>query len=75
VEDGRRHTGVDIDLYNGTKHSLGAALETAGADDRVLAEIFGHSDPKSVVPYSGVQTATARAARVGLPATKIKSGL
>jgi hypothetical protein len=62
-----RKVGVEINLYNGTKHSLGAALEKDGVDDRVLAEVFGHSDPKSVIPYSEDQTETARAALAHLP--------
>ena len=41
-----------VSLYEGTKHALGTAMKAAGVDDRVIADLFGHSDARSVLPYS-----------------------
>ncbi|MCH8083357.1 MAG: site-specific integrase [Myxococcales bacterium] len=52
--------GVSVSLYEGTKHALGTAMKAAGVDDRVIADLFGHSDARSVLPYAKVQTAVVR---------------
>lgn len=54
--------GVEISLYEGTKHSLGAAAKEAGVEDRVLATIFGHSDMKSVQPYTPLSKVVVKTA-------------
>ncbi len=51
-----------ISLYCGTKHSLGTALSEAGVHDRVIAQVFGHADPRSVVPYSKIRPTAVRGA-------------
>lgn len=54
--------GVRVSLYEGTKHSLATALKGAGVDDRVIARLLGHGDPRSVERYGRVQTAVVSAA-------------
>ena len=51
-----------IGPYAGTKHSSATALKSAGADDRVLATLMGHSDVRSVEKYAHVQASTIRSA-------------
>jgi site-specific recombinase XerD len=36
------------------------SYRAAGVDDRVIADLFGHSDVRSVLPYAKVQTAVVR---------------
>ena len=60
------HVGVKIGLYEGTKHTLGTLLKSAGEDDRVIAQVFGHADIRSVLPYARVKNATVRAALLRL---------
>jgi len=53
--------GVErIGVYAGTKHSTATALKAAGADDRVLATLMGHSDVRSVEKYAHVQASAIR---------------
>ncbi len=53
--------GVEqIGVYAGTKHSTATALKAAGADDRVLATLMGHSDLRRVEKYAHVQTNVIR---------------
>ena len=47
-----RRAGVDISLYQGTKHSLGCRLLNAGIREEVLQAIFGHKDRKSTKRYA-----------------------
>jgi len=54
--------GVDVSLYEGTKHTLGTAAKEAGVEDRVLAHLFGHSDVRSVEPYAKLGTDVVRSA-------------
>jgi integrase len=58
----RKKVGVDVSLYEGTKHTTATHLKTRGVDDRTLAALMGHSDTRSVEPYAQVETATKRAA-------------
>ncbi len=61
--------GVErVGVYEGTKHPLGTALKDEGVDDRVIAALFGHTDVRSVLPYSKVRpTAVGSAlARLGV---------
>ena len=54
-------TGVPpVSLYEGTKHSLMTALKSAGANDRVLAQLAGHSDFRSVERYARLETELLR---------------
>jgi integrase len=54
-------SGVErIGVYCGTKHSTATALKAAGADDRVLATLMGHSDVRSVEKYAHVQASQIR---------------
>jgi len=59
--------GVRISLYEGTKHSTATALKAAGVEDRVLAQIAGHSDVRSIQKYSKIQTAVIENALARLP--------
>ncbi len=45
-----------VSLYEGTKHSLMTALKSAGADDRVLAQLAGQADFRSVERYARLGT-------------------
>jgi site-specific recombinase XerD len=55
--------GVErVGVYVGTKHSTATDLKSRGADDRVLAALMGHSDPRSVQVYAKVQGSTLRSA-------------
>jgi len=37
-----------VKMYEGTKHSTATRLKALGADDRVLAALAGHRDPRSI---------------------------
>jgi len=54
--------GVQISLYEGTKHSTATALKAAGVEDRVLAQAAGHSDVRSIARYAKLETEVIRAA-------------
>lgn len=41
-----------VSLYTGTKHSTATHLKGLGADDRVLAQLMGHRDLRSVTRYA-----------------------
>jgi integrase len=60
--DACARVGVDVKMYEGTKHSTATALKAAGVDDRVIAKILGHTDHRSVEKYGKVQTATVASA-------------
>lgn len=49
--------GVEVGLYEGTKHCTATYLKSQGVDDRVLAELMGHADIRSVEKYARVQSA------------------
>ena len=51
-----------VGLYEGTKHSTATHLKGLGADDRLLAAIMGHTDPRSVEKYAKVQGNAIRTA-------------
>lgn len=51
-----------VRMYEGLKHSSATALKALGADDRVLAQLAGHRDPRSVEKYAKLQGQTIRAA-------------
>ena len=51
--------GVKISLFEGTKHSTATALKTAGVEDRVLAQIAGHSDVRSIQKYALIENFVA----------------
>jgi integrase len=51
-----------VGLYEGTKHSTATYLKGLGADDRLLAAIMGHRDPRSVEKYAKVQGTAIRSA-------------
>jgi site-specific recombinase XerD len=59
-------TGVG--LYEGTKHSTATHLKGQGADDRLLASIMGHRDPRSVEKYAKVQGKAIKSALAKLEA-------
>jgi hypothetical protein len=52
--------GVQVSLYEGTKHSFGTAAKAAGIEDRVLAQVFGHADPRSVSRYAKLEPEVIR---------------
>ena len=47
---------------NGTDYTLyrRSVYIRPGVDDRIIADLFGHSDARSVLPYAKVQTAVVR---------------
>ena len=49
-----------VGVYEGTKHSTATHLKSLGADDRLLAAIMGHGDPRSVEKYAKVQGTAIR---------------
>ena len=50
-----------MSLYEGTKHSTATHLKALGADDRLLAQLMGHRDPRSVEKYAKVGSSAIRA--------------
>jgi len=54
--------GVSVSLYEGTEHALRTAMKAAGVDNRVIADLFGHSDARSVLTHAQVQTSVVRSA-------------
>ena len=52
-------TGVS--LYEGTKHSTATHLKALGADDRLLAQLMGHRDTRSVEKYAKLDSSAIRA--------------
>ncbi len=54
--------GVDgVSLYEGTKHSTATHLKALGADDRLLAQLMGHRDTRSVEKYAKLDSSAIRA--------------
>ena len=51
-----------VSLYEGLKHSTATHLKALGADDRLLAQLMGHRDPRSVEKYAKLQGTAIRAA-------------
>lgn len=49
-----------VTLYAGLKHSTATHLKALGADDRVLAKLAGHRDPRSVAFYAKLDASTVR---------------
>jgi integrase len=47
-----------VKLYEGTKHSTATRLKGLGADDRVLAQLMGHRDIRSVEKYAKLSPQT-----------------
>jgi len=54
--------GVSVNMYEGTKHSTATRLKALGADDRVLAALAGHRDPRSIEKYAKLEPATIASA-------------
>lgn len=52
--------GVQVSLYEGTKHSSASHLKALGADDRLLAKLMGHRDPRSVEKYAKLDSTAIR---------------
>lgn len=58
-----REVGVPgVSLYEGLKHSSATHLKAMGADDRLLAAMMGHRDPRSVEKYAKLQGSAIREA-------------
>lgn len=51
-----------VTLYAGLKHSTATHLKALGADDRVLAQLAGHRDPRSVAFYAKLDASMVRSA-------------
>lgn len=45
---------VDVTMYSGCKHTLGADLKRQGADDAILQKLFGHASMSSVRFYARI---------------------
>lgn len=55
--------GVEgVSLYEGLKHSSATHLKALGADDRVLAQLAGHRDPRSILRYAKLEPGTVATA-------------
>ena len=65
-----KRVGVQCSLYEGTKHSLGTALQAAGVEDRVIQQLFGHADIRSVQTYARIEDGTLREAMARLHPTR-----
>jgi len=50
-----------VSLYEGTKHSTATHLKALGADDRLLAQLMGHRDTRSVEKYAKLDSSAIRA--------------
>ena len=61
-----KRVGVQCSLYEGTKHTLGTALKAAGVEDRVIQQLFGHADIRSVQAYARIEDGTLREAMARL---------
>ena len=46
--------GIDISLYQGTKHSGASQAINAGVDLKVIQEMLGHKDPRTTARYMEV---------------------
>jgi integrase len=46
-----KRAGVDINCYQGTKHSLGSQAVNSGVDLEILRRFFGHKDIRSTQRY------------------------
>jgi site-specific recombinase XerD len=51
-----RKAGIDISLYQGTKHSGGSQAINAGVDLKVIQEMMGHKDERTTARYMEVCT-------------------
>ncbi len=47
--------GVDVGLYEGTKHTAATKWLRQGADERTIQEILGHSDVRSTRKYAQLE--------------------
>lgn len=76
----RRNTkkaGIEISLYQGTKHSGGSQAINAGVDLQVIQKMFGHKDPRTTLRYLSVATDRLKAywdRPQGVPKEKNKTG-
>jgi integrase len=51
-----RKLGLDISLYQGTKHSGASQAVNAGVDPKVIQLMLGHKDPRTTARYMEVRT-------------------
>ncbi|MHB9071893.1 MAG: tyrosine-type recombinase/integrase [Desulfobaccales bacterium] len=51
-----RAAGLDISLYQGTKHSGGSQAINAGVPLKVIQDMMGHKDPRTTARYMEVTT-------------------
>jgi site-specific recombinase XerD len=54
--DACKKVGVEINLYNGLKHSLGMHLLEQGVSKELVQKIYGHSKPEMTDRYCEYQT-------------------
>lgn len=60
--DACKKVGVEINLYNGLKHSLGMHLLEKGVSKELVQKIYGHSKPEMTDRYCEYQTEQMRVA-------------
>lgn len=60
-----KKVGVEINLYNGLKHSLGMHLLERGVPKEMVQKIYGHSKPDMTDRYCDYQTKQMRVALEG----------
>ncbi len=58
---GCRRSLSGVSLYEGTKHSTATHLKALGAEDRLLAQLMGHRNARSVEKYAKLGSAEIRA--------------
>ncbi|GMR04580.1 MAG: hypothetical protein BMS9Abin23_0480 [Thermodesulfobacteriota bacterium] len=50
--EARKQKGLDIPLYNATRHSLASTLLNDGADLAAIKDILGHTDIRTTLIYA-----------------------
>jgi integrase len=50
--------GIDINCYQGTRHSLASQAINAGVDKALIGKFLGHKDPRSTERYAHLLAAT-----------------
>jgi site-specific recombinase XerD len=54
--DACEQVGIEINLYNGLKHSLGMNLLDQGVSKEMVQQIYGHTSPDTTNRYCEYQT-------------------
>jgi integrase len=52
--------GIDINCYQGTRHSGASQAINAGVDHKIIQGFLGHKDPRSTAKYAHLRTETLK---------------